>query len=67
MFEFDEDSQRYNAVHHPFTAPKDGHEDWMVTAPEKCISKGYDMVLNGWEMGGWLGAYPPCRCAAKSV
>jgi aspartyl-tRNA synthetase len=52
MFEFDEDSQRYNAVHHPFTAPKDGHEDWMVTAPEKCISKGYDMVLNGWEMGG---------------
>jgi aspartyl-tRNA synthetase len=52
MFEFDEESQRYNAVHHPFTAPKDGHEDWMVTAPEKCISKGYDMVLNGWEMGG---------------
>ncbi len=52
MFEFDEDSQRYNAVHHPFTAPKDGHEDCMVTAPEKCISKGYDMVLNGWEMGG---------------
>ncbi|GKT20351.1 aspartate--tRNA ligase [Acidovorax sp. SUPP3334] len=52
MFEFDEESQRYTAVHHPFTAPKDGHEDWMVTAPEKCISKGYDMVLNGWEMGG---------------
>jgi aspartyl-tRNA synthetase len=52
MFEFDEDSQRYTAVHHPFTAPKDGHEDWMVTAPEKCISQGYDMVLNGWEMGG---------------
>ncbi len=52
MFEFDEDSQRYTAVHHPFTAPKDGHEDWMVTAPEKCIAKGYDMVLNGWEIGG---------------
>jgi len=52
MFEFDDESQRYTAVHHPFTAPKDGHEDWMVTAPEKCISKGYDMVLNGWEMGG---------------
>lgn len=52
MFEFDEESQRYTAVHHPFTAPKDGHEDWMVSAPEKCISKGYDMVLNGWEMGG---------------
>jgi aspartyl-tRNA synthetase len=52
MFEFDEESQRYTAVHHPFTAPKEGHEDWMVTAPEKCISQGYDMVLNGWEMGG---------------
>ncbi|MFM8918823.1 MAG: aspartate--tRNA ligase, partial [Limnohabitans sp.] len=52
MFEFDEESQRYNAGHHPFTAPKDGHEDWMVTAPEKCIAKGYDMVLNGWEIGG---------------
>jgi aspartyl-tRNA synthetase len=52
MFEFDEENLRYTAVHHPFTAPKDGHEDWMVTAPEKCISKGYDMVLNGWEMGG---------------
>ena len=52
MFEFNEEAQRYTATHHPFTAPKDGHEDWMVTAPEKCISKGYDMVLNGWEMGG---------------
>ena len=52
MFDYDEESQRYTATHHPFTAPKDGHEDWMVTAPEKCISKGYDMVLNGWEMGG---------------
>ncbi|MCW5220541.1 aspartate--tRNA ligase [Verminephrobacter aporrectodeae] len=52
MFEFDEETRRYTAVHHPFTAPKDGHEDWMATAPEKCISKAYDMVLNGWEMGG---------------
>jgi len=52
MFEFDDEAQRYTATHHPFTAPKDGHENWMVSAPEKCISKGYDMVLNGWEMGG---------------
>ncbi len=52
MFEFDEENQRYTAVHHPFTAPKEGHEDWMVTDPGKCISQGYDMVLNGWEMGG---------------
>ena len=52
MFEFDEDGQRWSAVHHPFTAPKDGHEDLMDTAPEKCIAKAYDMVLNGIEMGG---------------
>ena len=52
MFEHDDEEDRWTAVHHPFTAPKDGHEDWMVTAPEKCIAKGYDMVLNGWEIGG---------------
>ncbi len=52
MFEFDDDSQRWNAVHHPFTAPKDGHEDYMDTDPGKCIAKAYDMVLNGWELGG---------------
>ena len=52
MFEFDEDGQRWSAVHHPFTAPKDGHEDWMDTDPGRCIAKAYDMVLNGWELGG---------------
>ncbi len=52
MFEFDDGEQRWSAVHHPFTAPKDGHADYMVTAPEKCLSKAYDMVINGWEVGG---------------
>jgi aspartyl-tRNA synthetase len=52
MFEFDEEGQRWSAVHHPFTAPKDGHEDWMDTDPARCIAKAYDMVLNGWELGG---------------
>ncbi len=52
MFEHDEALQRWNAVHHPFTAPKDGHEDLMDTDPGACISKAYDMVLNGWELGG---------------
>ncbi|MDL5032983.1 aspartate--tRNA ligase [Pelomonas sp. APW6] len=52
MFEHDEDESRWNAVHHPFTAPKDGHEDYMATDPGKCIAKAYDMVLNGWELGG---------------
>ena len=52
MFEHDEEAGRWNAVHHPFTAPKDGHEDLMDTDPGACISKAYDMVLNGWEIGG---------------
>ena len=52
MFEHDEANDRWVAVHPPFTAPKDGHEDLMVTDPGKCIAKAYDMVLNGWEMGG---------------
>ncbi len=52
MFEHDEDDNRWNAVHHPFTAPKDGHEDYMDTDPGQCIAKAYDMVLNGWELGG---------------
>ena len=52
MFEQDEEGGRWNAVHHPFTAPKDGHEDLMDTDPGACLSKAYDMVLNGWEIGG---------------
>ena len=52
MFEYDEDAKRWNAVHHPFTAPKDGHEALMKTDPGACIAKAYDMVLNGWEIGG---------------
>ena len=52
MFEYDEDNARWAAVHHPFTSPKDGHEDLMDTNPAACIAKAYDMVLNGWELGG---------------
>ncbi len=52
MFEYDEEDKRWVALHHPFTAPKDGHDDWLATDPGKCLSKAYDMVLNGWEMGG---------------
>ena len=52
MFEHDEESGRWVAVHHPFTSPKDGHEDYMDTDPGRCVAKAYDMVLNGWELGG---------------
>ena len=52
MFEYDEEADRYAAAHHPFTSPKDGHEDLLTTDPSKAIAKAYDMVLNGWEIGG---------------
>jgi aspartyl-tRNA synthetase len=52
MFEYDEEAQRWSAMHHPFTSPKDGHEDWLETDPGRCIAKAYDVVLNGIELGG---------------
>ncbi|WP_454007373.1 aspartate--tRNA ligase [Alcaligenes sp. Marseille-Q7550] len=52
MFEYDEEENRYTAAHHPFTSPKDGHEDLLETDPGKAFAKAYDMVLNGWEIGG---------------
>jgi len=52
MFEYDEDEKRWNAMHHPFTAPKDGHEEYLDSNPGKAMAKAYDLVLNGWEMGG---------------
>ena len=52
MFEYDEEESRFTAAHHPFTAPKDGHEDLLSTDPARCIAKAYDLVLNGWEIGG---------------
>jgi aspartyl-tRNA synthetase len=52
MFEYDDEADRWTACHHPFTAPKDGHEDYLATDPGRCVAKAYDMVLNGWELGG---------------
>jgi aspartyl-tRNA synthetase len=52
MFEYDDQAQRWSACHHPFTAPKDGHEDYLATDPGLALAKAYDMVLNGWEIGG---------------
>jgi aspartyl-tRNA synthetase len=52
MFEHDEENNRWAALHHPFTAPKDGHEDLLTSNPGAALSKAYDMVLNGWEVGG---------------
>ena len=52
MFEKDEESGRYKAMHHPFTAPKDEDLALLDTAPEQVRAKAYDIVINGWEVGG---------------
>ncbi len=52
MFEYDDGERRYTAAHHPFTSPKDGHEDLLEERPGEALAKAYDMVLNGWEIGG---------------
>ena len=52
MFEYDEENKRWNSCHHPFTSPKDGHEELMASNPGACLAKAYDLALNGWEMGG---------------
>ena len=52
MFDYDDEGKRLNALHHPFTAPKDGHEVLLEKDPGNCLSKAYDMVINGWEVGG---------------
>jgi aspartyl-tRNA synthetase len=52
MFEWNQDDKRWDALHHPFTSPLDGHEDYLDADPGQALSKAYDMVLNGWEIGG---------------
>jgi len=52
MFEQDEATGAWAARHHPFTAPKDGHEERFATDPANALAKAYDVVLNGWEIGG---------------
>ncbi len=52
MFEYDEEGKRWNACHHPFTAPKDEHLALLETDPGKCLAKAYDLALNGSELGG---------------
>jgi len=52
MFEWDEDSGRHMAMHHPFTAPANDSPEALLANPGEALSKGYDMVLNGSEIGG---------------
>ncbi len=52
MLEYDEEEQRYVAVHHPFTAPMDEDIQYIESDPGRVRAKAYDMVLNGCELGG---------------
>lgn len=52
MFEWDDKTGRWHALHHPFTAPRESDLELLETDPERCLSRAYDMVLNGTELGG---------------
>ena len=52
LFSWDKDNERFDSVHHPFVAPKDKDLKIAISDPEKAISKGYDIVINGYEVAG---------------
>lgn len=52
MFEYDEETQRYYATHHPFTQPKEEDIDKLISSPATCLADAFDIVLNGFELGG---------------
>jgi aspartyl-tRNA synthetase len=51
-YEYDEEAKRWAAAHHPFTAPKEEHVQFMDSDPGKVLAQAYDIALNGWELGG---------------
>jgi aspartyl-tRNA synthetase len=52
LLEWDEETERYHAMHHPFTSPIDEDMEMITSAPEKVRANAYDMVINGVEIGG---------------
>jgi aspartyl-tRNA synthetase len=52
MFDWNEDGERWVSEHHPFTAPLESHIDILESDPGNCLSSGYDLVINGAEVGG---------------
>ena len=52
MFAFDDEEKRWAAIHHPFTAPRDEDTPHLESDPGKVRAKAYDLVLNGYEVGG---------------
>ena len=52
MFEFDSEQNRFTAMHHPFTAPREEDINLLDTDPSNCLSRGYDLTMNGYEIAG---------------
>ncbi|MEE3139416.1 MAG: aspartate--tRNA ligase [Candidatus Neomarinimicrobiota bacterium] len=52
LFEWDENQKRFESVNHPFTAPKDSDMEKLLSSPGEVLSKGYDIVINGYEVAG---------------
>ena len=52
LFEWNEDNERWDSLHHPFTSPNFEDIDLLDTSPDKVRSLGYDIVMNGYEIGG---------------
>jgi aspartyl-tRNA synthetase len=51
-YEYDDEAKRWAAAHHPFTAPKEDHVQFMESDPGRVLAQAYDIALNGWEIGG---------------
>ncbi len=66
QFEFSEEEGRYVSAHHPFTMPKEEDVELLSTDPGKVYAEAYDIVLNGYELGGGL-SYPHTRTTRKSI
>ena len=52
MFDFDDENNRYVAMHHPFTAPRESDIDKLDSDPKRALSRGYDLTMNGHEIAG---------------
>jgi aspartyl-tRNA synthetase len=52
MFEYDAEEGRWNAIHHPFTAPQGSMDDLDPEHPDRLLSRAYDLIVDGWELGG---------------
>ena len=65
MFEWSEEEGRYQAMHHPFTAPMIEDEDKMLTDKAHCRARAYDIVLNGTELGAAPFESTPRRCRPR--